>query len=181
LSDAEIRSTPQIKYDAPRTNAKQWKVPDRKFHVGIAWRGSALNEINEHRSIPLTQFLDLYRVPGIQLYSLQVDQAKNQLHDLGCAPIIRDLSVYISDVASTCSLLKDLDLVIGCESAIGHICTLVSKEFWCPYSWLGRDYRVGFDGKDQIWSDYRVFKQGMDLRWQPVFDEIVERLGKKIK
>ena len=176
LSDDEIRNTPQIEYKAERSNVKQWKVPDRKLHIGITWQGSAANEINAWRSIPVTQFLDLYKCSGVQLYSLQVDQNKQQMHDLGCAPVIKDLSGYIRDVADTVSILQDLDLVIGIESALGHICTLARKEFWCPYSWMGRDYRVGFDGSDQIWSNYLVFRQGPDLTWQPVFNEIVEAL-----
>lgn len=181
LTDDEIRNTPQIKYDAPRTNAKQWKVPDRKLHIGIAWRGSALNEINEHRSIPVTQFLDLYKVPGIQLYSLQVDANKQQMFDAGCSPVIADLSGYVRDVADTMSILKDLDMVITIESALGHICTMAGIETWVPYSYMGRDYRLGVDGSDQIWSKYRVFPQGPDMSWQPVFDSIVQALKERIK
>ncbi|MFA5897696.1 MAG: tetratricopeptide repeat protein [Hyphomicrobium sp.] len=176
LSDDEIRNAPQITFKPERTNAKQWRVPDRKLHIGIAWRGSSLNEINEHRSIPVTQFLDLYKVPGVQLYSLQVDQNKHQMHDAGCSPVIKDLSGYISDVTSTVAILQDLDLVITIESALGHICTLAGVETWVPYSKQGKDYRVGFDGKDQIWSKYRVFCQDDSMTWQPVFDEIVTAL-----
>ena len=181
LPDDEIRNTPSLAYDAPRTNAKQWRVSDRKLHIGIAWRGSELNEINEHRSIPVTQFLDLYKVPGIQLYSLQADDNRKQMFDAGCAPVIKDLSGYIRDVSDTMSLLKDLDMVITIESALGHICTLANKETWVPYSYCGRDWRVGLDGSDQIWSKYRVFPQGPDLRWQPVFDAIVEALREKCR
>ena len=180
LTDDEIRSTPHIKYDAPRTNARQWKVPDRKLHIGISWAGSHLNEINQHRSIPLLQFLDLYKVPGIQLYSLQVDANKQHQHDLGCAPVLRDLSGYIRDVTDTLSFLRDLDLVITCESALGHICTLAGVETWVPYSYLGRDWRVGVDGTDQIWSRYRIFPQGLDMQWGPVFAQIVEALREKM-
>ena len=181
LSDDEIRNAPQIKFDAPRTNAAQWKVPDRKLHIGIAWRGSSLNEINEARSIPVTQFLDLYKVPGIQLYGLQIDDNKRQMFDLGCSPVIKDLSGYVRDVVDTLSLLRDLDMVITIESSLGHICTMAGIETWVPYSYLGRDYRVGFDGTDQLWSKYRVFKQGNDLRWQPTFDQIVEALREKMR
>lgn len=179
LTDDEIRNEPQIGVDVPLTNAKQWKVPDRRLHVGISWRGSALNEINEHRSIDLQHFLELYRVPGIQLYSLQIDSNKQQMFDLGCAPIIKDLSGYVSDVAGTVALLRDLDLVITIESALGHIATLAKKECWVPYSYQGRDYRVGVDGKDQLWSNYRVFPQTSDLDWRPVFSHIVEALRMK--
>lgn len=180
LTDAEIRNAPHLKYEATRTNAKQWKVPDRKLHIGIQWRGSALNEINEHRSIPVTQFLDLYKVPGVQLYSLQVDQNKQQLFDAGCMPLIKDLSGFIRDVSDTVSLLQDLDMVIAIESSLGHICTLANKECWVAYSYMGRDYRVGHNGSDQIWSKYRVFPQGADMRWQPVFDEIVKALQMRV-
>ena len=181
LTDEQIRNTPHIKFDAPRTNAAQWKVPDRKLHIGIAWAGSHLNEINAHRSIPVTQFLDLHKVPGVQLYSLQVDASKQQMHDAGCAPVIKDLSGYIRDVSDTLSILQDLDMVVTIESSLGHICTLANKECWVPYSYLGRDWRLGADGSDQIWSKYRVFPQGPDMRWQPVFDEIVKALREKVK
>lgn len=180
LTDDEIRNAPHIKFDAPRTHAAQWKVSDRKLHIGIAWRGSALNEINEARSIPVTQFLDLYKVPGVQLYSLQMDENRQHMHDLGCAPVIKDLSGYIRDCVDTVSILKDLDMVVAVESSLGHLCTLAQKEFWCPYSYLGRDYRVGFDGTDQIWSKYRIFPQGPDMMWQPVFDEIVKALRERV-
>lgn len=180
LTDGEIRNTPQLEYKAPRSNAKQWKVPDRKLHIGIAWRGSSLNDINEARSVPIQQFLDLYKVPGIQLYSLQVDANKQQLFDTGCGPVIQDLSGYIRDVSDSVAILQDLDLVITIESALGHIATFADREVWCPYSWMGRDYRLGFDGSDQIWSKYRVFPQGSDLRWQPVFDRIVAALREKV-
>ena len=84
----------------------QWKVPDRKFHIGIAWAGSPQNDIDKHRNIPIHHFVELYRVPGIQLYSLQVDAKKGDLNLWGFAPLIRDLSGYIRDVADSVSILN---------------------------------------------------------------------------
>ena len=181
LTDDEIRNTPQIEvpvFSLPKT----WKVPDRKLHIGIAWRGSTLNEINKDRSIPVTQFLDLYKVPGIQLYSLQVDDNRNQLHDQGCAALIKDLAGYVSDVCDTVSLLKELDLVITCESALGHICAAANKECWIPYSYAGRDYRIGLTGDDPIWTPkHRFFRQGKDQDWAPVFEKMGAALRERLK
>ena len=118
-------------------------------------------------------------MPGVQLYSLQVDDNKKQMFDAGCAPVIKDLSGYVRDVSDTLSLLKDIDLVITCESALGHIATLAKKEIWCPYSRLGRDYRLGTDGSDQLWSNYKIFPQGEDLLWGPVFDCIGDALRER--
>lgn len=176
LSTAQIVAQPQITppvIPPPRN----WKTPDRDFHVGIAWSGSALNDIDRHRSIPIEHFLELTRVRGVQLYSLQVDEKKRQMHDIGAAAVIRDLSGYIDDVVSTVGILQDLDLVVTCESALGHICALAGKPCWIPYSYAGRDYRIGHTGERAIWTPkHRFFRQDASMTWAPVFDRIVEAL-----
>lgn len=180
LSADEIRHAPNIdlpKFFIPRN----WKVPDRKLHVGIAWAGSPLNDIDKHRNIPLHHFAELYRVPGIQLYSLQVGDRAKELNEHGYGPVIYDLTPNLRDIADTMAMLEHLDLVITCESALGHICAAVGKECWIPYSRLGKDYRLGCLGEDRLWSpQHRVFNQGLDCKWEPVFAEIVEALREKV-
>jgi hypothetical protein len=179
LTDDEIKQAPNI--EMPRFPMRNyWKVPDRKFHIGIAWAGSPMNDIDKHRNIPVHHFVELYRVPGVQLYSLQVDQKKADLNLWGFAPLIRDLSGYIRDVADTCSILTELDLVITVESALGHICSMADKECWVGYSWLGRDYRAGPFGEAHLWTPKsKFFQQSDDMKWESVFDRIVESLREK--
>jgi tetratricopeptide (TPR) repeat protein len=180
LSDDQIRQAPNIEV-LPQRVPNEWKVPDRKLHIGIAWSGAAQNDIDRHRAIPLVQFLDLYRVPGIQLYSLQMDGRRMDIHHTGSAALIRDLSGYIEDVAGTFAILQHLDMVVTIESALGHICTMVNKKCWIPYSFLGRDHRIGATGEDRLWSPaHRIFRQGPDLQWQPVFDKMVEALKEEV-
>ena len=180
LSAEEIRSAPDI--DIPNFFVpKNWRVPDRKLHVGIAWAGSPLNDIDRFRNIPLQHFAELYRVPGVQLYSLQVGDKARELSESGYSPIIYDLTPNIRDVADTMALLQHLDLVITCESALGHICAAAGRECWLPYSRQGTDYRLGCMGEDRLWTPrHRIFKQGMDCKWEPVFAEIVEALRERI-
>ncbi len=181
LNDDQIRSVSNIEV-MPKRVPNEWKVPGRKLHIGIAWAGAAQNDIDRHRAIPLTQFLDLYRVPGIQLYSLQMDHRRMDIHSTGSAALVRDLSGYIDDVGATFSILQHLDMVVTIESALGHICSMVGKECWVPYSYLGRDYRIGVDGSDRLWTPaHRVFRQGPNLQWQPVFDEMVKALQEKVE
>ncbi len=181
LTDDEIKNAPNI--DMPRPPmSSQWKVTDRKFHIGIAWSGSPMNDIDKHRNIPIHHFVELYKVPGIQLYSLQVDAKKTDLNLWGFAPLIRDLSGYIRDVADTCSILRELDLVITVESALGHICSMSDQECWIPYSHLGRDYRIGVcETSSRLWTPrHCIFQQSDDMRWEPVFERIVEALKEKV-
>jgi len=181
LTDDEIKSAPNI--DVPRyPMPTQWKVPDRKFHIGIAWAGSPLNDIDKHRNIPIHHFMELYKIPGVQLYGLQVDQKKSDLNLWGFAPLIRPLDGYIRDIADSYSILPHLDLVISVESALGHICSMGDHECWIPYSHLGRDYRIGTnENSERLWTPkHRIFQQSSDMRWEPVFERIVEALRKKV-
>jgi tetratricopeptide (TPR) repeat protein len=180
LTDDEIRNAPDIEY--PRLQLPtSWLVPDQKLHVGIAWAGSNLNNINSHRSIPAEMFAELYRVPGVQLYSLQVGEHREDANAAGMSGLVRNLVPYIADVVDTLTLMRELDLIITCESALGHIAALAGKECWIPYSYLGRDYRLAHTGKDRLWTPHhKVFRQGQDMRWQPVFDKIVGALREKI-
>jgi len=180
LGDAEFRHARQIEipaYSVPST----WRVQDRKFHIGIAWRGSPLMEMNEHRSFPIHHFLELYRVPGIQLYSFQIDDARRQLGDTGCAAVIADIGNYMHDVVDTTALLRQMDLVITCESALGHICAAIGKECWIPYGYLAHDFRIGHVDGDRLWCPkHRIFWQKSDMKWEPVFAEIVDALQEKV-
>lgn len=180
LNDDEIRNAPTI--EAPRLSLPtSWMVPDVKLHIGIAWAGSALNNINKHRSIPIEHFLSLYRVPGIQVYSLQVGEHHEDANQMGAVALVKNLVPYVRDVVDTLSLLRDLDLVITCESALGHICSLIGKECIIPYSWLGRDYRLGHRGDDRLWTpNHTIVRQGQDQRWEPVFDKIADMLREKV-
>jgi tetratricopeptide (TPR) repeat protein len=180
LSDKEYLEAPGIElsiYGLPKT----WKVPDRKLHIGISYGGSVLNDIDKHRSIPVTKFLDLYKVPGIQLYSLQVGERAKDVHDTGSAALIKDISPYIRDVCDTFSLMRDLDLIITIESGLGHMAGAMGKETIIPYSWLGRDYRAGTDGSNPIWYPKHTFvQQDSSRNWDPVFEKIIEMVREKV-
>ena len=180
LSDQEIRNAPDI--DIPTFNIpRNWRVPDRKLHIGIAWAGSPLNDLDKWRNIPVHHFGELYRAPGVQLYSLQVGDRGKDMHDAGFGPVIQDLRRYIMDVADTMALLQHLDLVITCESAMGHIAAACGKECWLPYSRLGKDYRLGLDGTDRLWTPkHRIFNQHEDAGWDHVFQDMVEVLRERV-
>ena len=177
LDDRTIIDAPHI----ASTHIQQpcnWRVPDRKLHVGISWAGSPLGDIDKLRNIPLPQFLDFYRVPGLQLYGLQIGDKGKELYDAGCSSLIRDLAPYVRDVVDTLSVLRHLDMVICVESALAHICGLAGTPCWVPYSHDGHDFRVGHSGKNAIWYPHnRYWKQGKDRDWQPVFDAMIAELS----
>ena len=181
LDDNGIKNAPGImipQFTVPMS----WKSPDRKHHIGVAWSGSALSDINEHKSFPVENLLRLYEIPGVQLYSLQMDDKRNDLHAAGCAALIRDLSPFINDVADTTAIIRELDLVVTLESALGHIAGACGKRTIIPYSALGHDYRLGRDGENIIWyPGHSVVKQKINEPWPVTFDRVVEAVREELK
>lgn len=181
LTDDEIKAAPHPRLPVYGI-ANTWKMPDTKLHIGIAWHGSKLNDIDMWRSFPLVHFLELYKVPGIQLYSLQMDEHKQDLVSYCCESLVRDLSPWVSDVVDTVSILQHLDLVITVESALAHIAGAIGKEVWIPYSFHAHDYRLGHDGSAMLWygKTHRLFRQDRDMRWDKVFERITKALQEKV-
>jgi tetratricopeptide (TPR) repeat protein len=167
--------------DFPTTMPTGWKATDAKIHIGIAFGGSPGNGIDRWRSIPVTQFLDLYDVPGVQLYSLQIGPRAQDLHLSGCAALIRDLSPYIKDATDTVNIIKELDLVITIESFLGHLCGAMGKETWVAYSRRGGDWRIGRKEGPALWyPNHRIFRQEADFEWNPVFKRIAQALRARL-
>lgn len=187
LSTAEILNTPALPVIAPLTQPT-WKVEGRKLHIGVTWTGSKANWINKERTFPFEKLLELYRVPGIHLYSLQIDNGQQgdpslDIPNAGAASLVTDLRPYIREVTDTLGVLNHLDMVITCESALGHIAGLANKECWIPYSYSGGDFRIGRTEQGSIWyPKHRIFRQNReDEGWDTVFKRIVRALEKRVK
>jgi tetratricopeptide (TPR) repeat protein len=180
LTTDQIRACPQRwKPPIAQTAAPTgWKAPSRSLHIGIAYGGSPMNEIDRWRSIPVTEFLALNDCPGVQLYSVQVGDRVQDLHAAGCASHIRDMSPWIRDAVDTVAILQEMDLVIACESFVAHLAASIGKVCWVPLSYRGGDWRCGRSGDRPIWyPKTRLFRQGPDEGWGAVFQRIVGALS----
>ncbi len=182
MTDDEFEHMPglTVPYN-PIGATQQWKVPGRRLHVGIAWAGSPANEIDIFRSMRVTEFLELNRVPGIQLYGLQIGDHAGDIFAAGCQALIKDLSPFVRDVADTAAIVRDLDLIITVETSLGHIAGAVDAECWVLYSFNGGDYRIGRDERGALWYPrHKIFRQGPDGTWQPVWNRVVDALKRRV-
>jgi tetratricopeptide (TPR) repeat protein len=180
LNDKQIANTPMPECKVPDT-AAPWKNENAKFHVGIAWAGSPMNEVDQYRSASVDNFLELARVPNVQLYSLQVGERAPELHIAGAATILKDLSAYIRTVMDTLSILKHLDMVICVDTGVGHMAGMMDVETWIPVAYNGCCWRFTRHGESALWyGKHRLFRQGADAKWEPVFENIVAELDRKV-
>lgn len=183
LNDDEIRKCPGLKQDhyPNGTVAQTLELDDRDFNIAISWAGAPGNEIDKHRSIPVTEFLSLLEVPGVKLWSVQVGGRVKELHDSGLAAMVSDLSPVIKDAADTAGILRKMDLVVTVESFLGHLAGALDLETWVLCSRRGRDWRCGTRGDKPLWYDgHRLFRQDESLSWTKVFGNVVEELRRRM-
>lgn len=179
LSDEEIRDASWSPIAVTPVEDTSWKQRGARLHIAIAWAGAPGNGIDTQRSIPFLEFLALRAIPGVALYSVQVGERANDLHDNGATAMVRDMAPWIRDARDTAGILGEMDLVVTCESFVGHLAGAIGKKCFLLCSRFGRDWRSSPYLRDRVlWYDQtRVFRQGQDATWAPVLRRVVEALS----
>lgn len=152
-------------------------APLEGLRVGLVWRGNprptnpAANAIDRRRSLTLTQFAPLGRVPGVTLVSLQ--KANDSVVERVPPGItLNDWTDELEDFADTAALVTVLDLVITVDTAVAHLAGALGRPVWilnrydACWRWL--------DGRtDSPWyPTARLFRQPRAGDWDSVIDEV---------
>jgi hypothetical protein len=152
-----------------------------QIRVGIAWQGSPGFADDQLRSIPLTQFGRLAGVGGVQLISLQKGQGTEQLRALAGRFQVHDLESRMGEAnesfQSLAAMMKNIDLVISCDSAVAHLAGALAVPVWLALP-LVPDWRWLLDRADTAWyPTMRLFRQTRYGIWDDVFERMSQQLG----
>jgi Flp pilus assembly protein TadD len=155
--------------------------PHPGLRVGIAWQGSPTMLPHDlWRSIPLARFEPLARVDGVCLISLQRGAGTDQLAALaGRFPVIdlaRDFDESPGVLLDTAALMMSLDLVVTCDTSIGHLAGALGVPAWIALQAVPA-WRWLFDREDTPWyPTVRLFRQIRFGSWEEPFRRIAEAL-----
>lgn len=151
------------------------------LRVGIQWQGRAEYYNDRARSIPLRMFAPVAAIPGVQLVSLQTGAGADQLAELaGAFPVVH-VSNELTDFHETAALMRNLDLVVSCDSAPAHLAGALGLPVWVPLT-VGGDWRWFGDSEKSPWyPTMRLFRQQTRRDWQPVFQRIAEALQAQVR
>jgi tetratricopeptide (TPR) repeat protein len=181
---ADIPAWPRYLKPDPRL-FEHWGVRLGKqplLRVGIAWQGNPDSEKTalRGRSIPVSFFMSLARVPGVQLVSLQKGRGAEQLP--GCAEGERVLSFGEGldsgpdAFVDTAALMMHLDLVITSDTAVAHLAGALGVPVWVALH-TSADWRWLRDRSDSPWyPSMRLYRQVHPGEWGPVFEAIARDL-----
>lgn len=121
-----------------------------RTRIGIAWRGSAFNPMNQQRSLALAALLPLHQ-SNLDFICLQKDVSLEEKQALEQSNTTYH-SLELSTMVGTAALIACLDLIITVDTSIAHLAAAMGKDVWIllPYS-----------------ADWRWFLQREDSPWYP--------------
>ena len=154
---------------------QQWRAelgPVAGFKIGIAWRGSPALGNDRARSFALSCFESLANLPGVCFFSLQKGPGAEEVQNLGGRFPVTEVGSRLDDFMDTAAVLKQMDLVIACDTALAHLAGALGTPVWvaipfaCDWRWL-------VDRDDSPWyPTMRLFRQRRPGDWAGVFDEM---------
>lgn len=183
--------TPYLTVPTSVTCPEPLRHPDGDRQVGIVWASgaprpwlaSATSEWDARRQsyrrrcVHLSQLVPDLTKPGIQLYSLQVGEPSETLHQLGYTTTIVDLSDYLTDFAATAAAIAALDLVITIDTAVAHLAGALNKPVWTLLPFVP-DWRWQLKRQDSPWyPSMRLFRQPAIDDWNSVFQDVSKALA----
>ena len=151
--------------------------------IGINWQGSPQYPGDRYRSFPLACLAGLAGLPGVRLISLQKGPGTEQLGELGGRFPVVDLGSELDETSGpfmdTAAVMKSLDLVIACDTAIAHLAGALGAPLWLSLPMVG-DWRWMIDRADSPWyPTARLFRQSRQGDWAGVFDDIKAALRER--
>jgi tetratricopeptide (TPR) repeat protein len=143
------------------------------FKIGLCWQGNANPQADPYRSIPLEVFAPLAALPGVRLISLQKgDFATPAAAKSLSMQIMADLDIGQDSFFDTAAMMRNLDLVITCDTSIAHLAGALG----CPVFVLLKqiaDWRWLRDREDSPWyPTMRLFRQKSRGNWAGVVSEV---------
>src|SRR5262249_49137094 len=151
-----------------------------RFKIGIAWQGSPKYSGDRQRSFPLSQFAPLARVAGVELLSLQKGLGSDQLPQVAGCFTVTDLATRLDEASGrfvdTAAVMKSLDLVVTCDSVLGHLAGALGVPVWVALPFVP-DWRWLLHREDSPWyPTARLFRQTRLDDWEDVFQRMAAAL-----
>jgi tetratricopeptide (TPR) repeat protein len=148
----------------------------RPMRVGIAWAGNPRYKGDRLRSMELETLLPLFRVRGIDWFSLQKGPAAERLEGLPNDVTVLDGASLDKDLAEAVALMSTLDLVVSSDTCIPHLAGAMAKPVWMLLPHLS-DWRWMQGIETTPWyPTARLFRQKSPGDWAGVIERVVTEL-----
>ena len=149
-----------------------------EFRLGVCWQGGRAYSHDAERSPGLAPLRPLFDLAKVRFFALQPDSRDNFLSLAGPAgfDLGHEIDSLTQPFAETAALIMNLDLVITCDTSIGHLAGALGKPVWVILPFVP-DWRWMMDREDSPWyPNTRLFRQTVRGDWADVFERVARRL-----
>jgi tetratricopeptide (TPR) repeat protein len=131
-----------------------------KLKVGIAWAGHHVHANHHNRCMPLSAFLPIIEMPGVQAFSLQKSDGGRYTDVAIEESQLIDFTRDFVDFTDSAALVANLDILICIDSAVIHLAGAMGKPVWVPLP-PNPDWRWLLERDNSIWyPTMRLFRRG---------------------
>ena len=169
-----------LKVSRAKVNAyrKEHINDNNKLKIGIAYEGTLASKETD-RDIPLEFLHPLMMMPGVEVYSFQVDDLTNQMDRVPeDAELIR-LGKTFKNWEDTACAMKCMDLIVTTDNGVMNLAGALGVKTFALFNKITEWRWFQVEGKDIAWyKSIRPFQTPTSKAWEvPVF-QIIEEVRK---
>ena len=153
--------------------------------IGVCWKGNKNNKNDFFRSIKYITLSKLFKLEEINFISLQQYIELDELEKINK---VKNFTHFNSTMdknnkafEDTIGIIRNVDLVITCDTSIAHLSATLNKETWILLS-TGSDWRwFTKDVKTPWYQNVKLFRQLKINKWESVIKKIKNELINKFE
>ncbi len=153
----------------PQQLVEKWRAqmqPISGFRVGVCWQGSQGNLHMRDRSFDSRLLAPLAEIPNVTLVNLQVGAKPSSTVRITEVP---GYDYERGDLLGLAAIIKNLDLVISCDTSVAHIAGALGMPTWVAVRFAS-EWRYMLNRDTCPWyPTMRLFRQPSIGDWKPVF------------
>ena len=153
------------------------RLGDKKMpRVGLVWSGNPMHENDINRSLRLSELIK-FLPDGFEYISLQ-KEVRDTDFEMLVNSSIRHFGESLSDYSDTAALCDLMDLVLSVDTSVAHLAGALGKPVWVLLP-RKSEFRWLLDRDDSPWyPSAKLFRQGVDRRWDAVLTLAAQELLK---
>jgi tetratricopeptide (TPR) repeat protein len=167
---------------------KEWgkRLGDKSFKIGVAWEGSKThaddNKVKKlKRSFPIEILIEQLDIPNVRLISLQRENVfKDENLKSSIEILDNDFDKKEYAFKDSVAVIKNLDLVISCDTSIAHLAGSLNVPNWIALKYVP-DWRWLLGREDSPWyPNTKLFRQPEWGDWEYVFKQMRIKIIKEL-
>lgn len=159
---------------------ESWKsrIGRAQFTVAVCWAGNFRHKNDEHRSIALGTFRNLFQVPGVRFVAVQQarqNEAEELQTILRSNPNVQHFE--LDDFRDTAAVMCACDLTITVDTSVAHIAGSLGRPTWTLIPKTATDWRWQLERTDSPWyPSISLYRQSKVGDWRSVMDRVTRDL-----